>query len=320
MQHIAFTALVASILAAGPALSHASLEQAEAAAGSSYRAVIRIGHGCEGEATRTLRVDLPEGFYNAKPMPKAGWTLETVKGAYAAPFDNHGTPMTEGTRAVIWSGGDLPDDWYDEFIIRGTVGPDVAPGSVLHFPVVQECAGGKAEWTDISGDPKAEGPAPKLTVLPGKSGHGHAAKQPAAEGVKLGDLVLKNGFSRATPPGAPVAGGFLTIFNAGGGDRLVSATSAIAGRTELHEMEMQGDVMQMRHLSDGLPIPAGATVELKPGGIHLMFMELTRPLVEGETVDVTLHFEHAGEVTLPLVVGPRNARAAKENGDTHAGH
>ncbi|WP_347266796.1 copper chaperone PCu(A)C [Paracoccus sp. (in: a-proteobacteria)] len=163
----------------------------------------------------------------------------------------------------------------------------------------------------------AAGPAFSQTAATSPDHAGHA---PAAAGsVVLGDLTLAGGFSRATPPAAPVAGGFLTISNAGAADRLVSATSDIAGRTEIHEMAMQGEVMQMRQLADGLEIPAGGTVELAPGGIHLMFMELKRPLAEGETVAVTLRFEHAGEVTLPLAVGPRNARAAGKGG-AHDGH
>ncbi|QFG35060.1 hypothetical protein BDE18_3615 [Paracoccus pantotrophus] len=331
MQNPVFGALCATLLglAAGPALSHATLEKSEAAAGAAYRAVIRIGHGCDGQTTHTLRVELPEGFYNAKPMPKPGWTLETVKGAYARPFDNHGTQMTEGTREVVWSGGALQDDWYDEFVIRGTVGADVAPGTVLYFPTVQECAEGKADWTDVSGSKEVPNPAPGLTVTAGKADHGHGhshghghgpdAQAAAAGGpVVLGDLALSGGFSRATPPGAPVAGGFLTIANGGDEDRLVAAHADFAGRTEIHEMAMEGEVMRMRELPDGLAIPAGATVELKPGGYHLMFMELKQPLVEGETVNVTLSFEKAGEVSLPLAVGPRNAGAQKGGG--HGGH
>ncbi|MDF3854118.1 DUF1775 domain-containing protein [Paracoccus pantotrophus] len=333
MQNPVFGALCATLLglAAGPALSHATLEKSEAAAGAAYRAVIRIGHGCDGQTTHTLRVELPEGFYNAKPMPKPGWTLETVKGAYARPFDNHGTQMTEGTREVVWSGGALQDDWYDEFVIRGTVGADVAPGTVLYFPTVQECAEGKADWTDVSGSKEVPNPAPGLTVTAGKADHGHGhghshghghgpdAQAAAAGGpVVLGDLALSGGFSRATPPGAPVAGGFLTIANGGDEDRLVAAHADFAGRTEIHEMAMEGEVMRMRELPDGLAIPAGATVELKPGGYHLMFMELKQPLVEGEMVNVTLSFEKAGEVSLPLAVGPRNAGAQKGGG--HGGH
>ena len=324
MQKPVFAALCATLLglAAGPALSHATLEKSEAPAGAAYRAVIRIGHGCDGQATHTLRVQLPDGFYNAKPMPKPGWALETVKGAYAKPFDNHGTQMTEGAREVIWSGGALQDDWYDEFVIRGTVGADVAPGTVLYFPTVQECADGKADWTDVSGSKEVPNPAPGLTVAAGKAGHGHGHGDHAAANsagpVILGDLTLDGGFSRATPPGAPVAGGFLTIANGGAEDRLVAASADFAGRTEIHEMAMEGEVMRMRELPEGLPIPAGGTVELKPGGYHLMFMELKQPLVEGETVNVTLSFEKAGEVSLPLAVGPRNAGAQK--GDGHGGH
>lgn len=332
-------------LAAAPAYAHATLETKEAPAGAAYRAVIRIGHGCEGQATQTLRIKLPEGFYNAKPMPKAGWTLETVKGAYATPFDNHGKPMTEGTREVIWSGGDLQDDWYDEFVLRGTVGPEVAPGTVLYFQTVQECAIGTADWTDTSGNPDLPNPAPGLTVTeaaakPGHGhGHGHGAQPAASDSaasdtaapapVVLGDLTLSNPYSRATPPKAPVAGGFLTITNAGGDDRLVSVSAeAISDHGEIHDMEMAGDVMKMRHLPDGLPIPAGATVELVPGGLHLMFMGLKQPLVAGDQIKVRLVFERAGEVELPMTVIARDGADAKhgvmhggKHGDKkHAGH
>lgn len=315
-----------------PASAHATLETAETPAGAAYRAVIRIGHGCEGQATHTLRVRLPEGFYNAKPMPKPGWALETVKGAYAAPYDNHGTPMTEGTREVIWSGGELQDDWYDEFVLRGTVGPEVAPGTVLYFPTVQECADGTADWTDTSGNRDLPNPAPGVTVTPAavKPGHGQQmqamapAPAPLAP-VVLGDLTLSDPYSRASLPNAPVAGGFLTITNAGGDDRLVSVSAdAIAARGEIHDMEMVGDVMKMRQLPDGLPIPAGATVELMPGALHLMFMELKQPLVAGDEISVRLVFEKAGEVELPMNVVARDGAGAMQGGKhgdmTHAGH
>jgi copper(I)-binding protein len=128
--------------------------------------------------------------------------------------------------------------------------------------------------------------------------------------VEVGPLVLTQGFSRATRPGAPVAGGFLTIANTGSADdRLIGASSAVAGHMEVHEMAMADGVMRMRELDGGLPIPAGATVTLQPGGFHVMFMELKQPLVEGETVDVTLVFEKAGEVTLPLAILAPDARA-----------
>ncbi|MFO1164062.1 MAG: DUF1775 domain-containing protein [Paracoccus sp. (in: a-proteobacteria)] len=338
-------------LSGGAVQAHVTLEQPEAAAGSTYRAVLRVGHGCDGQATQTLRVTLPEGFYNAKPMPKAGWSLKVEQGPYATPFDNHGKEMTSGAREISWSGGELADDWYDEFIIRGTVGPEVAPGTVLYFAAVQECAKGTADWTDVSGRSDVENPAPGVTVTMASAGmdhghnhgapahdaqaaghgHDHAAGHDAAMGaapgaaLRLGDLTLSGPFSRATPPGAPVAGGFVTIANGGAeDDRLISVRAdEITDRAEIHEMAMQDAVMTMRQMPEGLPIPAGATVELKPGGYHMMFFDLKQPLAEGQIVKVTLEFEKAGEIELPLVVGPRNAGAGGDKamkGGEHAGH
>lgn len=128
--------------------------------------------------------------------------------------------------------------------------------------------------------------------------------------VDLGPLVISHGFSRATLPNAPVGGGFFTVQNTGKtDDRLIGAASDVAGHMEVHEMSMDGNVMKMRQLKDGLPIPAGKTVELKPGGYHVMFMDLKKPLKEGDTVNVTLTFEKAGKVEVPLVVGAPNAGA-----------
>jgi len=128
--------------------------------------------------------------------------------------------------------------------------------------------------------------------------------------VVAGDLNLSGAFTRATLPNAPVAGGFVEITNNGpADDRLIAAVSPISLETQIHEMAMDGDVMKMRELPDGLVIPAGETVSLKPGGYHVMFMDLTGPLLEGETITMRLFFETAGEVDLTLPVGPTNAGA-----------
>lgn len=130
----------------------------------------------------------------------------------------------------------------------------------------------------------------------------------AGEAV-VGNLTLTGGFTRATLPNAPVAGGFMTITNTGAADDvLLSAAADFADMTQIHEMKMEGDVMQMRALPDGLPIPAGQTVTLAPGGYHVMFMNLNAPLVAGEDVTVTLTFRDAGRVDLTLPVGAPNAR------------
>ena len=137
----------------------------------------------------------------------------------------------------------------------------------------------------------------------------HAMEMPAAVELTAGDLSLTGAFTRATLPNAPVAGGFLDITNNGAGDdRLISAVSPIAMVTQIHEMAMEGDVMKMRELPEGLVIRAGETVHLMPGGYHVMFMDLTGPLAEGETIKVRLNFEVAGEVDLDMPVGPTNAK------------
>ena len=139
----------------------------------------------------------------------------------------------------------------------------------------------------------------------------------AHDGVThLGALNLSLPFTRATLPNAPVGGGFLTIENEGPeADRLISASSPAAATVQVHEMAMQGDVMKMRHLADGLELPPGETVALSPGGLHLMFMGLKQAFVEGETVPVTLVFEKAGTVELALPV----LAAAADAPDMH-GH
>jgi periplasmic copper chaperone A len=135
-----------------------------------------------------------------------------------------------------------------------------------------------------------------------------------AHDITFGALELNAPFTRATLPNAPVAGGFVTIVNTGTeDDRLVSVGADFAKEGQIHEMAMEGDVMKMRQLTDGLVIPAGQTVALEPGGYHLMFMGLSQALVEGETAPVTLTFEKAGTITLDLHI---EAPAA----DAPAGH
>lgn len=136
------------------------------------------------------------------------------------------------------------------------------------------------------------------------------AQHASSHEISLGQLLISGPFTRATLPNAPVGGGFLTITNAGTeDDRLISAESGMAKMTQIHEMAMEGDVMKMRQLADGVVIPAGQTIALEPGGLHLMFMGLSGPIVEGETVPVTLNFEKAGTITLDLVAAGSAADA-----------
>jgi len=124
-----------------------------------------------------------------------------------------------------------------------------------------------------------------------------------ADDVKAGDLVISQAWSRATPGGAKVAGGFLTIENKGTApDKLIGVSAEIAGKAEVHEMAMDNGVMKMRPLDKGLVIEPGKTVKLAPGGYHFMMMDLKKPLKQGEKLPITLQFEKAGKVTVTLDV------------------
>lgn len=153
------------------AQAHVTLEQAEAKAGSTYKAVMRVGHGCEGSPTHTVTVRLPAGFRGAKPVPKAGWALTVRKEKLAQPYDNHGRTVTEDPAEISWRAlgreSWLDDAWYDEFVVRGQLPEQAGP---LWFKVVQTCEKGTAEWVQV---PEAgtstqglKAPAALLKVLP----------------------------------------------------------------------------------------------------------------------------------------------------------
>ena len=130
--------------------------------------------------------------------------------------------------------------------------------------------------------------------------------QGATSGVatfKLGDLTVTSPWTRATPGGAKIAGGYLKITNNGASaDRFVGAKSEPTDHVEIHEMSMTDGVMKMRPLPNGLEIKPGETVELKSGGYHLMFMDLKQPLKQGDTFKATLQFEKAGSLDVNFSV------------------
>ena len=167
----------AAVAAAGTAaFAHATLEKGEAAVGASYKAVIRVPHGCQGKPTNVVRVRIPEGMFAAKPMPKPGWTLEKISGPYERSYDNHGTRLTEGVKEVVWSGGNVPDDEYDVFVVRGSIAPDLEVGSTLWFLVVPQCPEGAAErWIEIPSEDQSlhdlVKPALPLRLIEKSGGH-----------------------------------------------------------------------------------------------------------------------------------------------------
>ena len=161
-----FLAAIAA-LAVSPASAHITLENREATIGSSYKAVFAVPHGCAGSATIKIRVQIPEGVIAVKPMPKPGWNVEAIKGKYAGDYDYHGAKLSDGVREVVWSGGKLSDDNYDEFVISTYLTGALKPNTILYFPTVQECEQGISRWIDIPAE-----------------GHAHDSKSPAP-GVKL---------------------------------------------------------------------------------------------------------------------------------------
>jgi uncharacterized protein YcnI len=169
MSKIIILAAVA-MLAAWPAAAHVSLENRQAAVGASYKAVFTVPHGCAGSPTVRIRVQIPEGVIAAKPMPKAGWNVEAIRGKYATEYDYHGSKLSEGVKEVVWSGGKLPDHHYEEFVVSTFLTPGLKPNGTLYFPVVQECEQGVSRWIDIPSE--------------GQGGHGEGSKTPAP-GLKL---------------------------------------------------------------------------------------------------------------------------------------
>ncbi len=302
-------ALAAAFFAfSSPAFAHVSFENGQTAPDSTYKATLRIPHGCEGKPTLKVRVRIPEGIVAVKPMPKAGWKLETAKGAYVRAYQVHGEAVSEGVTDIVWSGS-LDDGHYDEFVFQARFTDTYQPGATVYFPVVQECDGAVEEWSQVPAageDPHSlKSPAPGVRIV---------AAANAASAQKSGALNLEQPWSRATPGGAKVGGGYLRITNTGTApDRLIGGSFALAGKVEVHEMRLEGDVMRMKPVEGGLEIRPGATVELKPGGFHLMFVDLKEPLKEGQTVKGTLLFEKAGAVEVDYAVRGIGASAPAEH-------
>jgi hypothetical protein len=310
-------AAIGLIVAQTSAFAHVTLATGQARTNASYSGVLQVPHGCAGETTQTIRVQIPDGVVAVEPMPKPGWTLNVSNGSYAKNYRDAGKTVTEGVKEIVWSGGNLPNDAYDEFTFKAFVSQDLQPGLTIYFPTIQQCAKGEAQWVDVPGEQAAhdlKAPAPSLQIVAENAviaqamEHGHAAKpmskaapeampMSGSDTYKVGDLVVTSPWTRATPGGAKIGGGYLKITNNGTkADHLLSIVTDGADHVEIHEMSMSNGVMQMRPLENGLEIKPAETVELKPGGLHMMFMGLKQPLKEGDTLAATLTFEKSGPV------------------------
>ena len=136
-----------------------------------------------------------------------------------------------------------------------------------------------------------------------------AAGAASAHDYKAGAIAIGHPYARATAAGQTTGGGFLKLANGGADDKLLSAAAAVSASVELHEMKMEGDVMRMRHV-DGIVLPAGKSVELRPGGFHIMFVGLKEPLKAGDKFPMKLKFEKAGEVEVTVNVEAPGAAGA----------
>ena len=126
---------------------------------------------------------------------------------------------------------------------------------------------------------------------------------------RLGAIEIAQPWARATPPTAESGGGYLAITNTGTTpDRLIAVKSPAAAKVEIHEMKMDGNIMRMREVEKGIEVPPGATVELKPGGFHVMFMGLRAPFAKDTKVPLTLVFEKAGSIDVDLMVQAMGAQ------------
>lgn len=164
-------------LAAGPAAAHITLEYQVANAGSYYKANFKVGHGCGQSPIRQIIVTIPAGVQGAKPMPKAGWTIDIQRETLAKPYNDHGRTVTDDVAQISWTAKTpadyLPNTHYDEFALQARLPAQAGP---LYWAVSQVCEQGRIDWNET---PKAgqkaselKSPAALLEVMP-TSGGGH---------------------------------------------------------------------------------------------------------------------------------------------------
>ena len=304
-----------------PAFSHVSLETGSAPAGSTYKAVFQVGHGCQGSPTTGISVQIPAGFQGAKPYPKAGWTLQTKLGKLAKPYDNHGKQVTDDVTTVSWTAASkeaaLPEAYFDEFMLRGKL-PDTA--GPIWFNVLQTCTNGSANWSEVpAAGTSAKGlklPALLLEVVASSL----TAQSPNA--ALPPPVQVSGAWVRATVPGQKGSGAFMKITSQTA-TRLIGISSPAAGVAEVHEMKMDGDVMRMRAVGS-LDLPAGKMVELKSGGYHVMLMDLKQALAKGSMVPMTLRFMGANgiesklDISVPVSLTAPSGGADKPGGQAAA--
>ena len=165
MKSIVLMAAVAALALPVAASAHVMFAPGQAATGSTFVGALRVGHGCSGSPTVSLRVDIPEGVSGARPQAKPGWTIAIERTPLKTPMPGEGGKMqTDRVSAITWT-GDLPDDEFDDFVMQVKLPKAAGP---VYFPATQVCRSGRADWRDIpvAGQASAH-PAPVLMLTDG---------------------------------------------------------------------------------------------------------------------------------------------------------
>lgn len=341
---LAGSALAALFITAAipTARAHVVADPAQAQPGSYFRTALRVGHGCDGQATTAIRVRFPAGIVSASPQAKTGWQIGIERRKLERPVAGaHGKMTDSEVSAVSWSHGILPADQFDDFGLVVVI--PQTPGAKLWLPVEQTCTESTVNWDQIP----AEGQSPHALAHPaaliqvadssgapmqmpmdhsqmdhskmdhgamtmGGTDKGAAAAAMAKPVASIGDIAIAAPFARATP--VKVGGAFMLLKNSGkADDKLIKAASPVAEHVEIHEHVMEGGAMRMRPV-DGVPVPAGQMAELQPGGYHVMLIGLKQPLKEGGHFPLTLTFEKAGTVTIEVPILKPGATSAMPMG------
>jgi copper(I)-binding protein/uncharacterized protein YcnI len=352
---LAGTALATLFLAAAvPAASaHVVADPGLAQPGSYFRTALRVGHGCDGQATTAIRVQFPAGIVSASPQAKTGWQIAIERRKLEKPVAGaHGKMTDSEIGAISWSRGILPADQFDDFGLVMVI--PQTPGAKLWLPVEQTCTDSTVHWDQIPAagqSPHALPHPAALIQVADSSGtpmqmqmdHAQMDHSKMDHGsmdhskMDMGAMKMDSGMSKDAAAAAlakpaatvgdiaiaapfaratpvKVGGAFMLLKNGGkADDKLVKAASPVAEHVEIHEHVMEGGAMRMRPV-DGVSVPAGGTAELQPGGYHVMLIGLKHPLKEGDHFPLTLTFEKAGTVTIQVPVLKPGATSAMPMG------
>jgi len=193
--------VTAFLLLGGPALAHVTANPNTAPAGTYFRTAFRVGHGCDGSPTTEIRMQIPPGLQSVRPEVVAGWDVEVVVDELEEPYESHGETVTEGPVEIIWSGGNLPDEHFQEFGLSMKT-PDT-PGETIYFPFVQICEDGELAWIEIPDTveewDELDSPAPYVTLTGGDEEPAEA--EPVSAASADGDDTELAGDTTATDGG-----------------------------------------------------------------------------------------------------------------------